>query len=140
MIGTLLFVLVAGGVLAAAYFAVTGGDSSDEASTTTTAAGSGGGPTTTTAPPPAGPYKVTTGVNVRQGPGTSSPVVGTIETGREVFVVCVAQGDVVQGPTGPNPNWLKIVGLGPQGYLSAAYVTTGNDLNVAGKIPACSAA
>jgi uncharacterized protein YgiM (DUF1202 family) len=138
VIGTLLFVLVAVAVFAAAYFTITGGSgSSDSASPTTTIIAPGS--TTTTGPPFSGPYKVTTGVNVRQGPGIGSSVVGTVETGRSVFVVCVAQGDTVQGPAGPDPKWVKITGLGPQGYVSAAYVTIGDDLQN-GKIPACPAA
>jgi hypothetical protein len=136
-IGTLLFVLVAAGVLAGAYFALAGGDDSSGESTTTTSAASGS--TTTTAPAFAGAYKVTTGVNVRQGAGTSFPTAGTIETGRTVLVVCVAQGEPVTGPTGPNPQWLKMTGFGPSGYISAVYVSTGDDLTN-GKIPACPAA
>jgi SH3 domain-containing protein len=138
LIGTLLFLLVAVAVFAAAYFALTGDDGSSDSSTTTTSAGSGG-TTTTAAPAFAGSYKVTTGVNVRQGAGTTFPTVGTIETGRSVLVVCVAQGQPVDTPVGPNPQWLKITGLGPTGYISSLYVTTGDDLKNS-KIPACPAA
>ena len=93
--------------------------------------------TVTTAPKPAGPYKVTTGVNIRQGPGTTFPSVGTIETGRQVFVSCVIDGQPVDGPSGPITKWLRLTGFGPTGYLTVAYVDVGDDLNVAGKIPPC---
>ena len=93
--------------------------------------------TTTTAAKPAGPYRVTTGVNIRQGPGTNFPSVGTIETGRQVFVCCVIDGQPVDGPSGPITKWLRLTGFGPVGYLTVAYVDVGDDLNVAGKIPPC---
>ncbi len=132
----MLVVLGAAGVIAAAYFVLAGDDSSsDGASTVTTAAASN---STTTTAPFSGTYTVTTGVNVRQGAGTTFPTVGTVEQGRQVVVACVAQGTPVDGPTGPNPNWLKTTGP-TAGYVSAVYVTTGEDLTT-GKIPACPAA
>jgi len=124
-IGTLVFVLVAGGILATAYFAVAGDDgSNDEATATTLPIGA----TTTTLPAFAGSYKVTTGVNVRQGAGTTFPAVGVIEQGRSVLVVCVVEGEVVNAPSGSNSQWLKVTGLGPSGYASAAFVAVGDDL------------
>ncbi len=135
-IGTLLFVLVAIGVFAAAYFALAGDDdSSDDAASSTSVPGA----TTTTAAPFAGSYKVTTGVNLRQGAGTSFPAVGTIETGRAVLVVCVIEGEPVNAPNGTNSQWLKVTGLGPSGYVSSAFVAVGDDLRN-NKIPACPAA
>jgi hypothetical protein len=133
-IGTLLFVLVAIGVFAAAYFAIAGGDedSKDSAAKSTAA-------TTTVAPPFVASYKATTGLNVRQAPGTTAPTVGVVEQGRDVTVVCVVQGEVVAAASGPNPQWLKVAGGWPVGYVSAAYVSTGEDLS-GGKIPACPAA
>jgi uncharacterized protein YraI len=134
VIGTLLFLAVAIGIFATAYFVFVGtDDSSDPAATASTAI------TTTSVPKPAGPYRVTTGVNVRQGPGTTFPSVGTIETGHEVFVSCVVDGQPVDAPTGPVTKWLRLTGFGPVGYLTVAYVDVGDDLNVAGKIPTCTA-
>ena len=97
-IGTLLFVAVAVGVFAAAYFALV----ARRLVRPTRPARRARPVTTTTAPKPAGPYKVTTGVNMRQGPGTTFPSVGTIETGRAVLVVCVIEGEPVDGPNGTN--------------------------------------
>jgi hypothetical protein len=131
-IGTLLFLAVAIGVFAAAYFALFADDSSDRASTTTSSP-----VTTTAAPKPAGPYRVTTGVNIRQGPGTTFPAVGAIETGRQVFVSCVIDGQPVDAPSGATTKWLRLTGFGPAGYLTVAYVDVGDDLNVPGKIPLC---
>jgi hypothetical protein len=136
VIGVVVFLLVALGILGVAYLAVAGpGDDSDRADS----ASSSTSPTTTTVVKPAGPYRVTTGVNVRQGPGTNFPTVGTIETGHMVFASCVIEGAPVQGPSGPVTKWLHLTGFGPVGYLTVAYVDTGDDLNVAGKIPACAA-
>lgn len=128
--------LVAAGVLGAAYLAVAGPDDSSDRSRASTAST---GPTTTTVGKPAGPYRVTTGVNVRQGPGTNTPSVGTIQTGHEVFVECVAEGQPVDGPNGPVTKWLRLTGFGPVGYVTVLYVDVGDDLNVAGKIPVCAA-
>jgi len=136
-LGTLVFLVVAAGVFAAAYFTLTGNDGSSESATTTTSAGAASATTTTA--PFSGSYTVTTGVNVRQGAGTTFPTVGTVEQGKQVVVTCVAQGTPVDGPTGPNPQWLKITAPGTPGYVSAVYVTTGDDLT-SGKIPACPAA
>lgn len=131
-----MFVVVAAAVLGAAYLAVAGGEGGSSgrqaASSSTSIA------TTTTAAFTAA-YKVTTGVNVRQGPGTNTPTVATIEQGHDVTVACVVQGEVVNAPSGPNPQWLKVTDPGAAGYVSAAFVSTGDDLR-ANKIPACPAA
>jgi hypothetical protein len=133
-VGTLVFVLVAGAILAAAYFAVAGGDddSSDEATSTTSAV------TTSTAPPFSAVYKTTSGINVRQMPATSAPIVSVVEQGRDVTVTCVVEAEVVNSPSGPNAQWLKVTGPAA-GYVSAAFVSTGQDLPTK-KIPACPAA
>jgi Bacterial SH3 domain len=125
----LLFLAVAGGVIAVAYLAVAGPDGSDRADRSTTSTG----PTTTTVAKPAGPYRVTTGVNVRQGPGLNFATVGTIETGHSVFVACVIEGASVDGIT----KWVRLAGFGPSGYLTVRYLDTGDDLNIEGKIPGC---
>lgn len=128
----MLFLLVAVGIFATAYFAVSEGDDSPDDGSSTTLVG---GPTTTLAPF-AGSYKVTTGVNVRQGAGTTFPTVGVVEEGRSVLVVCVVEGEVVNAPSGANAQWLKVTGLGPSGYASAAFVAVGDDLRNQ-KIPTC---
>jgi hypothetical protein len=131
-LGTLLFVLVAGAILATAYFAVAGGDddSSEEASSTTAAAA------TTSAPPFSAAYPTTSGINVRQMPATSAPIVAVVEQGRNVTVTCVVEGEVVNAPSGPNPQWLQVTDPGAAGYVSAAFVSTGEDLRT-NTIPAC---
>jgi uncharacterized protein YraI len=130
-LGALLFVLVAAAILLTAYLAVAGDDSKDEATSTTvpvTAA--------TTVAKDSGPYRVTTGVNVRQGPGTKFATVTALESGSKVMVACVADGEVVQGSGTPSTKWLKLAGTGPQGYVTAVYVETGDDLRT-NKIPVC---
>ena len=54
----------------------------------------------------------------------------------EVLVVCVVEGEVVNAPSGSNSQWLKVTGLGPSGYASAAFVAVGDDLRNK-KIPTC---
>ena len=124
--------MVAVAIFAAAYFTVAGDDSADETTGTTVPEAS----TSTTAVKPFGPYQVTAGVNLRQGPGTTFPTVATIETGHKVFVSCVTDGEVVDGPNGPIGQWLKTTGFGPQGYLTVLYVDTKDDLRN-NAIPAC---
>lgn len=131
----LLFLLIAGGVFAAAYLVLAGGnDTANDAGQGITTL-----PPSTTVVKAFGPYKVTTGVNVRQGAGTNFPSVGTVETGRPVFVACVVEGQPVDGPTGPDPRWLRLTGFGPNGYVTALYVSTGEDLT-SKKIPNCPSA
>jgi Bacterial SH3 domain len=130
--GVLVFVAVAVGVFAAAYFSLVGTDSSKD-----TAGRRPPLSTTTTAPRPAGPYRVVTGVNVREGPATTYPSVGTVETGHVVFVACVIDGEPVEGPIGPSTKWVRLAGFGPQGYVTAQYVNMGSDLDIPGKIPVC---
>jgi hypothetical protein len=134
-IGTLIFLVVAAAVLATAYFAVAGGDDSSDDTTSTSAPGAA----TTTTVAFSGAYTATTGINVRQGAGTSFPTVATVETGRPVTVVCVVEGEPVNAPTGPNSQWLRITAPPPGGYVSAAFVNVGDDLN-SKKIPVCPAA
>jgi hypothetical protein len=131
-LGTALFVVIVIVIFGLAYLAVAGGDSSDEATSTTVVRSS----TSTTTAKTFGPYKVTAGVNVRQGPGTTFPTVGTVETGREVSVACVTNGEAVNSPTGPIAQWLKTTGSGPIGYITALYVETGDDLRT-NAIPPC---
>ncbi len=134
-IGFALYGLLAVGMLVGA-FAVAGGFEREY--------GSRAAPTTepvlsvapTTAPrPPAGPYKVTDGVNVRSGPGTSYSVVGTIELGKEVLVECTADGEQVTGPTGATTKWLRIVA--PRGWVTQRYVETGRAIEDRNVIPWC---
>lgn len=134
-LGTLLFVLVAGAILATAYFALTGDDDdpADGPSIITEAI------PTTVAPPYSAVYQATTGINVRQVPATSAPIVAVVEQGRDVTVTCAIQGEVVNAPSGPNANWLRTTDPGAAGYVSAAFVSVGQDL-ASGKIPACPAA
>jgi len=135
-LGTLLFLIVAIAVFATAYFAVAGDDddSSNDGATASSAV------TTTVVPPFIANYKTTTGVNVRQDPGTTAATVAVVEQGRDVTVVCVSEGESVTAGSGATTaQWLKVAGSWPVGYVSAAYVNVGDDLT-AQKIPACPAA
>ena len=88
--------------------------------------------TTTTRPASTLPaprlYKVTDGVNVRTGPGTTFKTIGVVEQGHEVLVVCVVDGETVSGPLGSSSQWLRVTTDGSQGYVTALYVDTRNDL------------
>ena len=130
-----MFIAVAVAVIAGAYFTLSG---SDDASND--AAGDAGLTTTTitTVPKPSGPYRVTTGVNVRQAPSTTSASVSTIELGHIVFVACVTDGESVNGPKGASTKWARLGGFAAGGYLTVQYIDMGTDLDVPGKIPICS--
>ena len=135
LIGWLVFLLAAGGILYAAYATFGGGDSSDADRT----------PVSTTAPPtttiaPAGPFKTNAGVNVRNGPATTQPVVATLDLGTEVMVVCAIQGEAVNTPGGPQTIWLKVTAGEKTGYVSAVYVDVGQLLADPTKIGDCPAA
>jgi hypothetical protein len=121
-VGVALFALVAAVVLTIAFLAVDhSGDEKDAASRPRRPS------TTTTVPlvPPAGPYKVTDGINVRSGPGTAYSIVGTIELGNEVMVVCTVEGEAVNGPSGPTTKWVRITSASVGGYVTAQYVAIG---------------
>ncbi len=124
--------LVAGGIHFAAYTTFGGSGSSDgrQAATTTAA------PTTTTIAP-AGPFRTTAGVNVRQGPATSQPVIATLDLGTEVMVVCAIQGEAVNTPGGPQTIWVKINAGATTGYVSSVYVDIGQILADPTKIGDC---
>jgi hypothetical protein len=136
LIGWIAFLLVAGGILAAAY-ATFGGNRSSEHSQ---AAGTTTVPPTTTTVPPAGPFKTTAGVNVRNGPATTQPVVATLDLGTEVMVVCAIQGEAVNTPGGPQTIWVKVTAGATNGYVSAVYVDIGPTLADPTKIGECPAA
>ncbi len=129
----LVFVAVVVGVFVAAYVTLSGPDDSSTQATSDT----GQSTTTTTVPKPKGPYRVITGVNIRQGPGTTYPSLGKIELGHTVFVTCVTDGESVDGPTGPSTKWVRLGGFAAGGYLTVQYVDMKTDLQIPGKIPAC---
>ncbi|PWR05581.1 hypothetical protein DKT68_26305 [Micromonospora acroterricola] len=63
-------------------------------------------------------------LNVRSGPGSSYPVVGSVADGATVSVYCQAVGSTVTGPYGTTSIWNRI---GTNRYVSDAYVSTGHD-------------
>ena len=132
LIGWLVFLLVAGGILYAAYSTFGGSDSSDAGRTP----GSTTAPTTTTIAP-AGPFKTNDGVNVRNGPATTQPVIATLDLGTDVMVVCAIQGEAVNTSGGPQTIWLKVTTGAKAGYVSAVYVDVGPILADRTKIGDC---
>jgi uncharacterized protein YraI len=133
VIGFLVFTLVAAAVLFVAWRSVASDDEPTAQVASSTIA------TTTPPIPPAGPYKVTDGVNVRTGPSTSYPSVGTIEPGKEVMVTCVASGETINGPRGPVSTWVRVTAPGITGFVASQYVATGNAINDPHVIPPCPA-
>ena len=133
-LGTLAFVAAAAAVFTIAYSALSdsGDDRRSVASQSTFA-------TTTPPIPPAGPFKVTDGVNVRTGPGTSFPRVATVDLGREVLVVCVIEGGIVEGPNWSTTKWVRVIAGPVTGYVSSGYVATGAAISNPGVIPVCAA-
>ncbi|GAA4907337.1 uncharacterized protein YraI [Stackebrandtia albiflava] len=75
------------------------------------------------------------GLNVRQGPNTSSAVVGSVDTGDAVWIACQAYGEYVTNTYGFTSNiWDYSTALG--GYLADAYMATGHDGRIPG-VPLC---
>ncbi|GAB3907083.1 hypothetical protein GCM10029964_104710 [Kibdelosporangium lantanae] len=69
--------------------------------------------------------------NVRSGPGTDYPVVGSLAEGTTVSVSCTSAGGGVDGPSGWSGIWDRI---GPDRWVADAFVYTGSFDPVA---PAC---
>ena len=67
-------------------------------------------------------------VNVRQGPGTNTPVVRQLPAGSQITIRCQRRGEWVTGPCGTSNLWDSI---GPNQYVSDAYVRTGSNGMVA---------
>jgi hypothetical protein len=131
VIGTLAFVgvVVVLFVIVAMATGVGDGDDPSERERELAARRSTSTPSTTTTLPPAGPYRVNDGLNVRAGPGASFPVLGQIELGTMVTVLCATDGDQVAGTSGVTTKWLRIpLPFDLTGYVSAAYVGVGADL------------
>ncbi|MFE7318222.1 SH3 domain-containing protein [Streptomyces sp. NPDC057555] len=78
-------------------------------------------------------YPVAAGyrVNVRQGPGTNTPMVRQLPVGAQITIRCQQRGEWVTGPCGTTNIWDSI---GPGQYVSDAYVRTGSSGMVA---PSC---
>jgi surface antigen len=68
---------------------------------------------------------------VRSGPGTSYAKVGRVSSGARLDIICQARGTTVKGRYGTSNLWDKI---GPNRYVSDAFVYTGSDGRVA---PVC---
>ena len=133
VIGTLAFVAVVVVLFYVVARATGVGNSDDQAERSTTSSTA----STTTTLPPAGPYRVLDGLNTRAGPGPAFPVVGTIEIGHTVMVLCVADGTIVNGPNGESTQWLKVQTASGEAYVTAAYVSVGADLTDPATIAPC---
>lgn len=73
-------------------------------------------------------------LTVRSGPSTSSAAVGSLAKGTKVKITCQTRGSSVTGTFGTSTWWNKI---GPNRYVSDAYIYTGSDGRVA---PLCKTA
>jgi uncharacterized protein YgiM (DUF1202 family) len=129
----LLVIVALGGAFAYAY-SRRDDKKSAESTVATTAVSSASPPTL----PPPKAYRVTEGVNVRGAPTTASAIVGQIETGKPVTVVCRIEGQSVTAPLGSSNLWLRIALFGGStGYVSALYVETGGDIDDRNVIGIC---
>src|SRR5689334_13497615 len=61
-------------------------------------------------------------LNVRTGPGTSYPTVGTVRPGAGLAVACQVAGQRIRGVAGTTAQWDL---LASGGYVSHAYVSGG---------------
>jgi uncharacterized protein YgiM (DUF1202 family) len=128
----LLVVIVLGGALV--WASTRPNDATSDATSTTSTTADPSIPPTL---PPPRSYKVNDGVNVRGGPTTGSPIVGQVETGKAVLVVCRTEGQSVTAPSGSSNLWLRVT-IGPStGYVSALYVETGDDIDNTSVIGLC---
>lgn len=82
-------------------------------------------------------YAVTTDLTIRTGPGTSNRPLGSIPTGTVVPVQCVFGGEVVNGPRGPDDQWLRVTFNGLTGWVSDQFVDTRDDVGDRSVIPEC---
>lgn len=78
-------------------------------------------------------YRVTSTstLNVRSGPSSAYPIVGTLAPNAAVSVICQARGQVV----GTNPVWDRITS---GGYVSDRYVSTPSQTGFSAGLPQCS--
>ncbi|MFI8185431.1 SH3 domain-containing protein [Actinacidiphila glaucinigra] len=77
-------------------------------------------------------YSVAPGcrVNVRSGPGTSFQLLRTLPYDQKVPIFCQTPGTTVNGYYGTSNIWDRI---GPDQYVSDAYVHTGSDGYIAAR-------
>jgi uncharacterized protein YraI len=77
-------------------------------------------------------YKVAPGVrlNVRRGPGTSYQIVKVLPYDANVIIYCQSPGTKVSGYYGTSSIWDNI---GPDQFISDAYVDTGSDGYITGR-------
>ena len=128
----LLVIVVLGGALAWALTR-TDDEKSDATSTTSTTVDPSVPPTL----PPPKEYKVNDGVNVRGAPTTTAAIIGRVETGKAVLVMCRTEGQSVTSSEGSSNLWLRVVVALQQGYVSALYVETGDDIDDTTAIGIC---
>jgi uncharacterized protein YraI len=78
-------------------------------------------------------YRVTgtTALNVRSGPTASSTVIGQLQPGGAVAVICQARGQLI----GTTPVWDRI---SSGGYVSDRYVSTSSTTGFSAGLPRCS--
>jgi Double zinc ribbon len=100
-------------------------------------------PTAPTAPTTISPrvgvqrYAITDPVILRSGTSTASPQIGMIPAGTVVVVQCATNGEVVDGPYGPDVHWDRVMYGGVLGYVTDEYVNTQDDVNNPALIPPC---
>jgi hypothetical protein len=102
-------------------------------------------PTATTLVPPTLPrparYEVDGGVNLRKGPGVTSELLGRVEDGLKVTVICKTVGENVTGEDGSTDLWLRVdIGQFGVAYTSALYIDTGDDIENPNLIGDCALA
>jgi uncharacterized protein YgiM (DUF1202 family) len=76
-------------------------------------------------------------VNLRQGPGTNTAVLGKVAGGAKVQVECRIKGEDVTAGSSTSDQWLRITTIAAPGYVSALYVDIGDDLDNPRRIGLC---
>jgi uncharacterized protein YraI len=72
-------------------------------------------------------------LNLRQGPSGQSALIGCVPYHTTITIDCTATGNVVHGPYGPTTLWDHTTYQDYEGYVSDAYVYTGQSGPVAGQ-------
>jgi uncharacterized protein YraI len=81
---------------------------------------------------PTGRIMISPCLNLRSGPNGNTALIGCIPDSTTISIDCTAQGNSVTGPYGATTLWDRTTYQGAVGYVSDAYVYTGQAAAVAG--------
>ena len=68
-------------------------------------------------------YVTNTNVKLRASPSTTATALGVVPSSTKLDVQCLATGQSVDGPAGPDSTWVKVKFGGATGYVADEFVT-----------------